>query len=277
MVYAADHFVLGDVDFDGTPDPSAWKSLGFDLDNADTSDPANQPNCLLFGAPPQDRTQLLDGQGGIDNTFGALLSQGWNASAQQTSLATSGQWTLLIRVMGNDGSDGQVGVPGAAYVGAPLSAPPRFDGTDAWPPTTDSDPGGSPLAEWGAGYMVGSSFYVTEPMSIAFDMAGTSGRRARLPIRAMVVQLQFSTDLSHITRGVLSGIVSNSDFDTSMSTCLGAPADAMSYTDILTDRAVDPSERCDGVSIAIGFTATQVTLAAPRSGLASPNQCGDGG
>lgn len=277
MVYAVNRFFLGDVDPDGTVDPGAWKSIGFDLDGVNTSDPTAQTNCELFGIPPSDRQQLLDGVGGIDNAFGQLLAAK-GASDWQTALAASGTWTLLFQLMGNDGTDGEVGVPGAVYVGAPLGAPPKFDGSDVWPPTTDSAPSGSAVAQWGAGYMVDSSFYVTEGLTLFFDLAGANRRQARFPIRVDVLELQFAAGLGGVSYGVLSGIIDDSDFAAAWTTCQGGTGPgAQSYTDILTDRMSDSTTRCSGVSVAIGFTAVPAALGSPKPGLPAPNQCSDGG
>jgi hypothetical protein len=58
------------VNFGDTPDPTAWQTIGFDLDGKCTTATSTDVCMLMAGAPQSTQT---DGMRGIDNSFGANL------------------------------------------------------------------------------------------------------------------------------------------------------------------------------------------------------------
>jgi hypothetical protein len=279
MVYAIDRFFLGDTNPDGTPNANAWTSIGFDLDGVDTSDPATSPNCKQ---PDSQTSVLLDGICGVDNTFGSwLVPFVANASANETALATTGAFTLLFRVNGASGGGSASAVSGAVYSGAPLGSPPKFDGSDVWPPTLESAPSGNvPVAQWSAGNLVDGKLVVTEPMTVFFDFAvPPATRNERYAVQVRVLELDFSTDATEITHGVLAGVVSLDAVGSALELCGGGdPGDPRTYLDILASGRADPSETCDSMSFAFGFSAKAIReIATAEPTPPALSDCPDGG
>lgn len=265
--YAIEQFFLGDTRLDGSPDSNAWKTMGFDLDGVDTTDPQHHPNCM-----PRDWRQLLDGECGIDNGFAtALQAITLSTSQLQTAQARSGKWTLLLSLYGHEPGASRTSGHGALYVGAPLSAPPRFDGSDVWPPTTDSAPGGSPLDEWTDGYVVNGKLFVTDHMAVAFDLAEALGRK-RAPFQLRVIEVDLPTSPGAAVRGVMAGNILLNDFAALVPSC-GGSFDPRQVADILATDAVDPQTPCDALSFGFAFLARPVTIGTPAPGLPEPTGC----
>jgi len=270
-IYAINQFFMGDTDTSGTPDANAWQRIGFDLDHTDTSNPQQQPNCST-----QDTAFLLDGNCGIDNGLGSYFDSFPTISPLsqlQTSQATSGQWTLLLSVSGAAAGSSSTQLGGALYVGSPLTSPPRFDGSDVWPPMTDSAPGGQYANAWSDAYLVGASLFVTGRMLVPFDFSVGSGTRKRVVLQVELIEMDLSSDGASVTHGILAGIIPPASQSSFFGTCAGP---ATYYTDILSDGSVDPTRPCDATSFGIGFTAQAVTLGQPAAGLPAPPPCGGG-
>ena len=271
-IYAISQFFMGETDPSGTPDANAWQAIGFDLDHTDTSNPQQQPNCAQ-----QDVAFLLDGNCGIDNGLGSYIDSfpSFSPVSQfQTSQATSGQWTLLLAVSGAATGSSSTQVGGALYVGAPLPSPPRFDGSDVWPPTSDSAPGGQAVNSWNNAYLLGSSLFVADHMLVPFDFSVGSGIRKRVVLEVQLIEMDFSSDGNSVAHGVLAGIIPPASQSSFFGSCAGP---ATYYTDILSDDSVDSTRPCDATSFGIGFSAQKVTLGQPTAGLPDPAPCGGGG
>ncbi len=272
QTYAIEEFFMGDVAPSGSVDPGAWKTTGFDLDRFDTTDPSSHPNCVQ-----PDVAFLLDGHCGIDNGLGQYLTSfpaAMSPSQTQTAQAKAGQWTLLLSIAAAASGSTSTAIGGALFVGAPLTAPPRFDGSDVWPPTTDSAAGSPGANAWTDGYMVGQTLYVTGSMTVPFDFAQGAGVRKRVTLQIQIIQADIATGGGSIT-GVLAGIVPPSSVPTLFASCAGPPT---YYTDIMSNDGVSPMQACDSTSLGIGFTARAVKLGQPGPGLPAPTPCkGSGG
>ncbi len=141
--YAVHELYFGDTDRTGITSPNAWQSFGYDLDGKVTT-AASTDVCTVV--PGASRSVQIDGEGGIDNSWGANIvpilatldstfSQTENASIQ------SGGPTQLFYVVGFDDSAGNMtsafGLSGVALSGASYSAnggtTPTWDKNTHWP------------------------------------------------------------------------------------------------------------------------------------------------
>jgi hypothetical protein len=165
--FAFDSFQLGLADrATKTESTSAWKEYGFDLDGRTTTaaDSATSKNSCIRD-PMSMSGVLADGNGGIDNNFGAQvmpLIKAVRADAEDYTNQgiQSGSWTLLLR-LDNVGGDDNASVPGTLYVGHSFASGgvPKFDSTDEWTVAAESLTDGADLAKarvrFPGGYMAG--------------------------------------------------------------------------------------------------------------------------
>jgi hypothetical protein len=135
---------------DGTPNPSVpplnYRSIGFDLDNTcTTSTNSKSGTCRV----PQYANGVVDGPGGIDNSFGGIVQAVRNqitnfSSDSYTKTLQSGKANMLVRVQNWNGQPDDDQVTVSTMVTAPFDsfaapgAVPKWDGTDAWPVAADA-------------------------------------------------------------------------------------------------------------------------------------------
>lgn len=245
-VFAANAVFVGDADWDGTPDANAWMSLGFDLDRI------TGPSCRTFS-----NAVVQEGACGIDNSFAQLLAGFGGSSALQTSWATTGRWTWLIRIDGFVPT-GTASVTVQVFVGAPLSSPPLFDGTDTWNTAQGLD------SQATAGTIV-DGVVTTGPFQTSFDGAlSTSPNgpyRIHATLHVVAMQLQISTDGERVDRGILAGTVSPQAISDLPCDLVNSP-NALYFTynehyDIHSNLSADPASACDAFSFGIGFSAAR--------------------
>ena len=151
-------------------DRDRWRTIGYDLDGLDTQDVSDPVECT----PGMGRDPETDGEGGVDNAFGHLITpllfaaEPTFASDGQAN-ETAGLGAVLVRVTGWNGgrNDSLVnvtvtqsvfgtpkvdgGVPdasvpdGGVNYDAGVPPLPRWDGNDAWWGRSDSFFSGDPL------------------------------------------------------------------------------------------------------------------------------------
>jgi hypothetical protein len=140
--YALHQLFLGDTDRSGNPSTDAWKTFGYNLDDKVTTAASTDVCALVAGASKQ---YQADGNGGIDNSFGANIMpiiQTLDSSASQTlnqSIQT-GSFTIMTYVTGFDDSAGNMtsatGLTGVLLAGAKFSTDggaPGWDLQTNWP------------------------------------------------------------------------------------------------------------------------------------------------
>jgi len=141
LVFAMDQIWLGDTNPDGTLNAtSGWKQYGFNLDNR-LSNKYSMGLCQPSSGGVVAAT-YPDGNGGIDNAFGKNVLPIWlggvsDLGAQMLARIANGEFTYMI-AMDDIGTGEPCSTRSTLFTGAPLGAPPLWNGNDAWPIDPDS-------------------------------------------------------------------------------------------------------------------------------------------
>jgi hypothetical protein len=142
--YALHKLYMGDTDRTGVTSSSAWQTFGYDLDGKYTTASSTDVCTLVAGAS---KSVQVDGNGGIDNSFGANIMpiiQTLDATASQTvnNSIQAGSFTVMTYVVGFDDSasnkttaTGLSGVllAGGSYPAANDGGAPSWDMNTHWP------------------------------------------------------------------------------------------------------------------------------------------------
>jgi hypothetical protein len=279
---------MGDTDLLGNPDPSAWKTLGYDIDGLWST-----KNDVAHCMPQQGATKSAvqtDGEGGIDNSFGSNLMPIFSSlfsdfSPQITQAIQAGDFTLLFR-LGNlaPQPSSQNAISAQYFDGAATGQPPSWNGTDAWPVTYESVNGGSvssPKLSFPSSYLVNGTWVSSDtpvpgPVTLRLDAGGITLVLPITHFRASVSVTGTGTGATG-SGGVISGILATElliaelkkvagQLDPNL--CQGATFDSIAQqvraaSDIMADGSNgNPSKTCDGISIGLGFDARAVQLGA---------------
>ena len=231
----------------GASTPDAWKSLGLDIDGQASTRTSTGVCQLAQGAPPSTHD---DGDGGIDNSFGANLVpvlttvMGSDVIAQMNASFAAGEPVNILGVHGLAAAGGD-----ATLLGTFDSMP--FD--TAW------------LTN---GIVVGGPSALETQLTLGRVTSGSRSAELVLPITHVQVVAPLADAGWSVQGGVLSGILPTEEavsavvtFATAMkpgidSQTLTVFEDAVRQaSDILVDGTQDPTKACDGISIGLGFTA----------------------
>lgn len=279
VVLAVNAFFYGDTDFDGGLNPSAWMQLGHDIDGVSTHGDYTGHCQPAAGAQA---ASLDDGDNGIDNGFGKTvlpvftsLLPTFSINAQQ--IINDGNFTLLLKLDEIvDGLD-QDPLVARLYGAAPLGMPPAFDGTDCWPILQE---------QLGAPPDVDSVQVVFTDSVLAGNQwsSGSTPVTVELPLNLLGIQatirvyqarLSMFLDSKHetATLGRLGGVLDADEFVDEMRNVfafadLAYCAEAFDAfetqirraADIMVDGTQDDSQVCNGISIGLGFTMTEVGI-----------------
>lgn len=287
IVLAMDELFLGDVDFGHVKKSDAWMDFGFDLDGQSTIDDFSDHCQPYTGAT----TSIFeDGDDGLDNSFGrnllpSLLS--YQPTLPQTANDTiaSGQFTMITFFEGLGAEPSVDPLVTKLYSGAPLLAPPLWDGSDCWPVTfesvTDHNDVNSATISFDTSALdddrweSGSTATVVLPLNFAGYIAPVTVHNARLA-------MTLNPTHSGAALGVLAGVLDREEFletvrdafgNLDPSWCTGGifanlEEDIRRSSDIMKDGSQDPGAICDGISVGLGFTMLQIE----RDGVAEPSQ-----
>jgi hypothetical protein len=213
-------FALHSLDL-GEGNSGQWKAVGFNIDgkvSTATSTDLCQPNS---GANPA--TVYPDGNNGIDNSFGKLLvpimlslDPTWvtdlNGGLGQGSFNTLLQMACLPPM-------GDVApIATKLFVGTPLAAPPKFDGTDSWSVAPEllsnpADPTSSSITFANASITAGtydSGTNQTYVIRLPFAAQGMS-TSLDLTLHAARLTMTLSADRKSATGGMLGGVINTED------------------------------------------------------------------
>jgi hypothetical protein len=286
LTFAITKILLGETDRDGNPGfPDIWKQIGYDLDGVDTFEVCDKAMESLC-APRNDaeRKNLLDGDDGIDNSFGGVLYpilRGLDDTLEQKAnfVLDQGGATVLIDLDDVGAGDTYAPLGARLHHAATLDHVPLLDGSDVWPIQDDllddpSDPGSAKLQS-GESYLVEGvwvgRFKGGLPIAITLG-----GKTILITILDPTVTMTLDPGRAGATNGTIAGVLA---VDPLLATAreIAALQDPALCTetslvlqtllarversaDILLDRSQDPAKTCDAVSIGLGFEATRVVL-----------------
>jgi hypothetical protein len=143
--YAVHTLYLGDTDRTGVTNSDAWKSYGYNLDNLVTAKTSTDVCTLASGAS---KTTQVDGNGGIDNSFGEnilpiiITTAGSDAAQRINSAINAGSFTIMTYITGFDDSAGNhtsaTGLNGVLLAGGNYAShndggAPSWDTNTHWP------------------------------------------------------------------------------------------------------------------------------------------------
>jgi len=277
VVLAVNKLFLGDTDRNGTADPDAWKSIGYNLDNYKSTASSKNVCKPRAGAQPSIH---VDGNDGIDNAFGkgilpaiALLAD--NPTATVNDEIADGSFTLMLKLDEVGTGDNYSGIKASLYAGGNLEAEPKWDGTDEWPVMPELLNGGdinSPKIVFTDSYVADRTWVgKADKLDISIAIQDVS---LTLTINHAVITMDLESGNSGAKNGTIAGIlevdqlletiskaapaIGGCDFDISQfQSVLDSLAQA---ADILADGTQDPSKTCNGISIGLGFEAKPVQL-----------------
>jgi hypothetical protein len=288
-VLAISQLFYGDTDRSGNPSTTAWEAYGLDLDGKITT-ASSTDVCSL--QPGSSRQVQVDGNDGIDNSFGSQImpiletldstfSQEGNAALQ------AGDATPLFSLLGLGNGDDYSPLPGTFSRAAPSTTAPLWNGSDVRNVDSNTLP-----VSFSAGYM-NQRVWVGEPASgpLAFDMHFTNFGANTLPLQAVQLEMQVAQGAGTATLGNLGAVIVTSDMvnwlqqiagDISASLCSGSAFQSIAMqieqgSDILYSSsngvANQPGAQCDAISIGIGFNATAVQVGSGVPVNAPMNPC----
>lgn len=305
--FAVDTLLLGEADRSGAVSPTAWKSLGYNLDGKVTTQSSTDV-CTL--APGAGKSVQVDGNNGIDNSFGAnILPIIQNAAGLQTPSKTisdaiaKGSFTIMLSITGltQDAKQTNTSLTGQLFAGGaydPMGmTKPTFDMNTDWPVRPELLNDGMTIAsgskvKFSDAYIVNGTFVNGTGAQITLSL-GFGGVALDLTVKNAI--LTFDHAGAAANNGTIGGVIDTEQLITGLkavagrispSLCSGTTFDGIASqikaaSDILSDGTNAPGTPCTGISIGIGFTAKQIKnpdKVAPMS-TPSPDPCSamDGG
>ena len=286
LTFAISRFYFGDAGKD------AWTQYGYDVDGK-VSSASSTDLCKPREHAPE-RNVYPDGVDGRDNSYGRnvlpiLLALDPDALINANKRLDAGRARPLFSFpMLGFGTDYNP-LKTLQYQSLALGAIPRYDGTDRFPidPAALINPAdvNTPKTEYASAYMVGDT-WVSGPL--AANSIAVPFLSGNITIAQAEISMEFSPDRRHVTKGVISGVISLDEFyralqrdlpyvDTSFCE-LTATFDSISQqinqaADILGDGSQDPTMTCDGISIGLGFDAEPVQLGSIENEQPAPDPC----
>ena len=260
----------------GNGNNGEWKSFGFDIDglvSTAASTDVCQPNS--GGAAG---TAYPDGNNGIDNSWGKnilpiILSVDPTFATDVNSAIAGGTLTTLFELACLTPKGDVPSFLTKLFVATPLGSTPLLDGTDQWPvapelltnPTSDPD---SAAITFTSSSITGTLFDTgpNQTFALRFPFSTTS---LDLTLRAAHVQMTLSSDRKSATGGMIGGVMKTEDLVAqikkigyALNLCNSSVLPNIitvvrQASDIMSDGTQDPSKTCDGISIGLGFDATQ--------------------
>lgn len=277
---------LGDTDRDGNASPTAWKKFGYNIDGL-ISAKTDKNHCkLVTGANPSNVKP--DGEGGIDNSFGANLltiitSLAPDAAASVNDSIAAGDFTIILNLDNLEdpaSKPNQNGITAALYGGAKLGTPAKFDGTDEWPvfPELLSDPSDitTSKVKFPTSFVAGGTWLSGTKGTVSLSLS-VSGFSLTLDIKSAVISMDVTgTGASAAaTNGTIAGVLDTEQLITELgkvagsfdeSLCSGSTFESIAQnirqgSDIMNDGSNGDAEKtCNGISIGLGFDAAAVKL-----------------
>lgn len=279
-VFAINSLSLGEADRAGNKNKDAWKKYGYNLDGVVTEvSGATSPDLgrvckRVQGAPP---TLHQDGDEGTDNSFGKeilKLLEPFTPTPSKTitdSIA-KGDFTIMLKVVGltDEPEQTNTDLSGTLLVGGAFSEDdskvPTFTTADDWPYVQDPQVAIS-------GSYINKGVFVNGTGGAQVKLAlSISGQSLNLTINKAIISFKHNPAGKSLEEGTIAGVITTEEFVNGISAvagrfstdlCSGSTVEGIKSSirqasDILADGSQDPGKTCDGISVAIGFTAKQV-------------------
>jgi hypothetical protein len=245
--YALHKLYMGDTDRMGVTNPDAWKAFGYDLDGKITTQ-ASTDVCTLYAG--SSKSVQIDGNGGIDNSFGANIMPiigTLDSTASQTVNNTieQGSFTVLSYVVGFDDSasnmtnaTGLTGVllAGGNYGAAHDGGAPTWDMTTHWPIrpellncdtngtdncTTSDDPIAQANVQFKSAFQTKGTFVNGSPSLLSLSLT-IGGNTITLNVHSAVVSFApSSTGPGSVTNGTIAGVINTEELITGLKQIAG--------------------------------------------------------
>ncbi|MCA9624350.1 MAG: hypothetical protein KC731_35250 [Myxococcales bacterium] len=309
VTFAVNQLFLGDTNASGSPDPEAWKDLGYDLDGDKSTKESTNLCKPAAGASPG--SVYPDGNDGIDNAFGKILlplitSIAPDASTSVNEAIADGDFTIMMNLSNLGSGANYVDIKAGLYAGVTLvddmgnPLTPTFTPADMWPvapellvdPNCMTQPCESKVS-FPTSYVNENTWVSGTPGTIDLSL-GVAGFALTLKITNAVITMDMDSDHGGAKNGVIAGVIPveplvaelkkiAGSFD--MSLCSGSTFESIAdqirqASDMLQNGALDSSKTCDAISVGLGFTAKPVSLGAvadPAPPAPDPCEAGGGG
>jgi hypothetical protein len=304
--FALHQLYLGDTDYGGSAggDPNAWQKMGYNIDGKITTATSTNVCKLVNSGGSFGQTAQVDGNGGIDNSFGENIYEGILLSVDSSASTTvltdiaAGEFTLMFDITGLDTTATQTatGITAQGFAGGKFPGTPTWTTADNWPILggagllMNTTPPYMSDITFPNAYVVNGTWVSGTPTTISLSLE-FSGVSLMLAINQAVVTFDHTMP-NHGANGVISGVINTADLVTAIKSVAGhiAPSLCMGTTlmpileeieeasDIMTDGTnPGPSSTCDAISIGLGFQADvigQPMEIAPAS-CAKADPCSD--
>ena len=278
--FALNALFLGDATRDGVEKlggaDAPWTTFGYDLDHRVTL--AFSPDVCTLATGSNVATQI-DGDDGIDNSFGANLlfvieygTGAQNLTRDATDSLTSGAWTLQIRLTGlsRDSQPSATGLGAETFLSNAYDGTPAFDSTTSWPvrPTT--------RVRFDTAYVNGGTVVLRDaeqPLTLPVallnyfysDPKPPEPATLTLRIRVPIITFELGDD-GQAKNGIIAGVLEAQDAVDSANALAGALGNCapwiapqvLTAQDSLGDGTNAPGTPCNAISIGLGFTAKEV-------------------
>jgi len=278
LLHAFSKLSLGEANQANNNDLEAWKSIGFDIDGWNST-PGQGYHCKPR-AGGKDIHIRNDGIGGIDNSFGQHIVDGFlvtlvsDTSEYFSRAITDGKRGFLLDPGGLGEATSYSASPSQFFptegsrdeVGSVL-APGEDWSTYAWHPlTSETEADGSSRTRFSGSYLAGNIWVSGLHPSLPFRL-WLDGYPLDLPIRQARMALDV-TDRKAGKGGVIGGVVDTrvmvattrqiighfgTKFCEEPGVFQGIIDSVYQSSDILLDGTQSPDRECDGISIGIGF------------------------
>jgi hypothetical protein len=303
--FALYSLLLGDTDRSGVTNRQAWMNFGYNLDGKASTKDSTDTCTLAAGAS---KTAQLDGNNGIDNSFGENIlpiiqsTAGSDASKKINDSIQQGHFTVMIDTVGLDDSSTTqtaTGLSAKLYAGANFDAitantgkQPTFTPVDDWPvrPELLSSPGDvtSSKVKFGDSYVVNGTFvsqaYAPGTSSSDITLSLTfSGVALDLTVHAAVITFDHAAGAAN--NGTIAGVIKTDELISGLKTvagristslCSGSAFDSIAAeikqaSDIMHDGTNAAGTACDGISIGLGFIGKEIGKPKDIASITSPS------
>jgi hypothetical protein len=288
--YALRKLYFGDTDRSGVTNSEAWKAYGYDLDGLVTTKTSIDVCTLAAGAS---KDTQVDGNGGIDNSFGenilpiVITTSGQSFSSNANAAIEAGGPTDLVDVVGFDDSTNNTtnatGLTGVFFVGASYAvanggAAPAWNVTTHWPiapqsmngcTATGGCPSGTnPVADavvkFPQAYQSGGTFVTGNPVEVPLSL-GFGSSTLGLLVHAGTITFQPKKPGS-VTNGVIAGALATTDLVNALQAVAGSISTSLCSGSAFQSIAQQIEQASDivldtsGVTNGAGFSCNAISI-----------------